>query len=123
MHAALATVDDPEIHQPITELGMVKGVTVGADGDRARRRSTSPSPGCPMRETITTRRHRRRRRGARASRGVRVELDVMSDEQRTALRRNLRGDAAEPVIPFAQPGSLTRVYAWPRARAASASRR
>ena len=34
----------------------------------------------------------------------------MSDEQRTELRRGLRGDAAEPVIPFAQPGSLTRVY-------------
>jgi ATP-binding protein involved in chromosome partitioning len=42
--------------------------------------------------------------------GVRVELDVMSDEQRTELRRSLRGDSAEPVIPFAQPGSLTRVY-------------
>ena len=41
---------------------------------------------------------------------VRVELDVMSDEQRTELRRGLRGDAADPVIPFAQPGSLTRVY-------------
>src|SRR4030095_17123018 len=41
---------------------------------------------------------------------VRVELDVMSDEQRTELRRGLRGDAADPVIPFAEPGSLTRVY-------------
>ena len=35
----------------------------------------------------------------------------MSDEQRTELRKSLRGDSAEPVIPFAQPGSLTRVYA------------
>lgn len=42
---------------------------------------------------------------------VRVELDVMNDEQRTELRRSLRGDSTEPVIPFAQPGSLTRVYA------------
>jgi len=42
---------------------------------------------------------------------VQVVLDVMDDEQRTALRKGLRGDAAEPVIPFAQPGSLTRVYA------------
>ena len=38
---------------------------------------------------------------------VRVELDVMNDEQRTALRK-ARGDKDEPVIPFAQPGSLTR---------------
>lgn len=42
---------------------------------------------------------------------VRVSLDVMNDEQRTELRKQLRGDAAEPVIPFAQPSSLTRVYA------------
>jgi ATP-binding protein involved in chromosome partitioning len=44
---------------------------------------------------------------------VTVVLDVMSDEQR-AERKQLRGDqglSAEPVIPFAQPGSLTRVYA------------
>ena len=35
----------------------------------------------------------------------------MSDEQRTALRTQLRGGAAEREIPFAKPGSLTRVYA------------
>ena len=27
----------------------------------------------------------------------------MNDEQRTELRRSLRGDSADPVIPFAQP--------------------
>ena len=42
---------------------------------------------------------------------VKVSLDVMNDEQRTELRKQLRGDSREPVIPFAQPGSLTRVYA------------
>ena len=45
---------------------------------------------------------------------ISVDLDVMNDEQRTELRKQLRGDqglSAEPVIPFAQPGSLTRVYA------------
>lgn len=40
-----------------------------------------------------------------------VSLDVMSDEQRAEMRKQLRGDAREPVIPFAQPDSLTRVYA------------
>jgi ATP-binding protein involved in chromosome partitioning len=34
----------------------------------------------------------------------------MNDEQRTELRKGLRGDSDEPVIPFAEPGSLTRVY-------------
>ena len=38
VHAALATVDDPEIHKPITELGMVKSVAVSADGLAAGRR-------------------------------------------------------------------------------------
>ncbi len=65
--------------------------------------------GCPLKDTIT--------RDTKAAvsklpgvRDVHVELDVMSDEQRTELRRKLRGDVEEPVIPFAQPGSLTRVY-------------
>jgi len=38
-------------------------------------------------------------------------MGVMSVEQRTELRSMLRGGAAEPVIPFTQPGNLTRVYA------------
>jgi len=101
-------VDDPEIHRPITELGMVKDVTVSPDGtvDVAVWLTVA---GCPMRDTITS----RVTEAVSAVSGVRavhVELDVMSDAQRTALRRSLRGDADEPRIPFAEPGSLTRVY-------------
>ena len=106
--AALARVDDPEIHKPITDLGMVKSVTVSPDGV-ADVGVFLTVAGCPMRETITS----RVTEAVSAVPGisaVRVELDVMSDEQRTELRRGLRGDAADPVIPFAQPGSLTRVY-------------
>jgi len=108
VRTALADVDDPEIHKPITELGMVKGVTVGPDGIAHVGIYLTVS-GCPMRETITTRVTAAAQKVPGVN-GVHVELDVMSDEQRTALRRNLRGDAAEPVIPFALPGSLTRVY-------------
>src|SRR5690606_6232099 len=36
---------------------------------------------------------------------------VMTEEQRKALRAQLRGGAAEPTIPFSEPGNLTRVYA------------
>jgi ATP-binding protein involved in chromosome partitioning len=45
--------------------------------------------------------------------GVEIEFGVMSPEQRQELQGKLRGGAAtdEPVIPFAQPGSRTRVYA------------
>lgn len=105
---ALAGVQDPEIHRPITELGMVKDVTVRPDGtvDVAVYLTIA---GCPLRDKIT----RDVTAAVSALSGVgevRVQLDVMSDEQRTALRRSLRGDAEEPRIPFAEPGSLTRVY-------------
>lgn len=106
--AALATVEDPEIHKPITDLGMVKSVAVSPQG-RAEVAVYLTVAGCPMRDTITN----RVTTAVSAVSGITsvgVTLDVMSDEQRTELRRSLRGDAAEPVIPFAQPGSLTRVY-------------
>ncbi len=108
VRAALTRVEDPEIHKPITELGMVKGVAVSADGVASVGVYLTVA-GCPMRATIT----QRVTDAVSAVPGIRavdVELDVMSDEQRTELRRSLRGDATEPVIPFAQPGSLTRVY-------------
>jgi ATP-binding protein involved in chromosome partitioning len=108
VRAALATVEDPEIHRPITDLGMVKGVAVSPDG-LAHIGVYLTVAGCPMRDTIT-KRVTEAVSAVPGISGVQVELDVMSDEQRTELRRSLRGDAAEPVIPFAQPGSLTRVY-------------
>ncbi|MFC6092140.1 P-loop NTPase [Saccharothrix lopnurensis] len=105
---ALAGVQDPEIRRPITELGMVKDVVVGADGvvDVAIYLTVS---GCPLREKITADVTAAVSALAGVT-GVRVELDVMNDAQRTELRRSLRGGVEEPVIPFAQPGSLTRVY-------------
>ncbi len=108
VHAALAGVDDPEIHKPITELGMVKGVAVSPDG-LATVGVYLTVAGCPMRDTITKRVTEAVSAVAGIT-GVQVELDVMNDAQRTELRKGLRGDSADPVIPFAQPGSLTRVY-------------
>lgn len=108
IRAALAQVEDPEIRKPITEVGMVKGVAVSPDGVASVGVYLTVA-GCPMKETITSR--VTNAVGAVAGvREVRVELDVMSDEQRTELRRKLRGDSAEPEIPFSQPGNLTRVY-------------
>jgi len=108
INAALATVNDPEINRPVTELGMVKSVVADADGSVDVGIFLTVS-GCPMRGAITE----RVTEAVSAVPGVtavRVELDVMSDEQRTALRSMLRGHD-EREIPFAQPGSLTRVYA------------
>ncbi|MEU3754440.1 Mrp/NBP35 family ATP-binding protein [Streptomyces olivoreticuli] len=109
IRAALATVNDPEIHRPITDLGMVKSVEIGADGSVAVAVYLTVQ-GCPMRETITS----NVRNAVAAVEGVTevsVELDVMSDEQRKELAASLRGGTAEREVPFAKPGSLTRVYA------------
>ncbi|MFI1096703.1 Mrp/NBP35 family ATP-binding protein [Streptomyces sp. NPDC020917] len=109
VRAALATVNDPEIHKPITELGMVKSVDIAADGTVAVTVYLTVS-GCPMRDEITGRVSTAVEKVPGVT-GVRVSLDVMSDEQRRELASSLRGGQAEREIPFAQPGSLTRVYA------------
>ncbi|HYN66226.1 MAG TPA: P-loop NTPase [Ornithinibacter sp.] len=107
--AALATVDDPEIHRPITDLGMVDRVEVAADGGVDVRVLLTVS-GCPMRTEITERVTTAVGALAGVS-AVRVDLGVMSEEQRKAMTTMLRGGRAEPEVPFAKPDSLTRVYA------------
>ena len=59
--------------------------------------------GCPMKDTLTkdTTAALAKVPGVTA---VDVTLDVMSDEQRAALRQQLRGGTAEREIPFAKPG-------------------
>ena len=106
---ALDSVQDPEIHRPITQLGMVKNVAVGADGVVKVEVWLTVS-GCPLRDTITREVQAAVGRLAGVS-AVRVELDVMSDSQRRELQSTLRGGQAEREIPFAKPTSLTRVYA------------
>ena len=66
--------------------------------------------GCPMRDTL----HRDVTAAVRAVPGVReveVDLGVMTDEQRSALRDLLKGGQPDREIPFARPGSLTTVIA------------
>jgi ATP-binding protein involved in chromosome partitioning len=109
IRAALATVIDPEIRKPITELNMVESIAIGPDGAVGVTVLLTVS-GCPMKEQLT------RETSAAVARvdgvqSVQVTLGVMSDEQRTDLRKQLRGDAPTNEIPFAQPGSRTRVYA------------
>ena len=54
VRTALGTVNDPEIHKPITDLGMVKSVDIAEDGTVAVTVYLTVS-GCPMRDTITAR--------------------------------------------------------------------
>src|ERR1700744_4497459 len=98
---ALAGVIAPEIRRPITELGMVKAVEVGADGV-VRVDVYLTVAGCPLRDTITRDVTAAVSKLAGVSR-VRVELDVMSEEQRRELQGRLRGGRPEKEIPFAQP--------------------
>jgi len=112
VRAALATVIDPEIRRPITDLGMVRSVDVteGPAGATVTVGIDLTTSGCPLRDTIT----QDTTAAVSAVEGVAdvvVEMGVMSEEQRAELRSMLRGGTAEPVIPFTQAGNLTRVYA------------
>ncbi|GAA2652021.1 MULTISPECIES: Mrp/NBP35 family ATP-binding protein [Nonomuraea] len=108
--AALATVNDPEIRRPITDLDMVKSIDISPSGEIVVGIYLTVA-GCPLKDTIT--------RDVTAAvsaldgvTGVRVDLDVMSQEQRKTLQTKLRGNRApEKEIPFNLPGSLTRVFA------------
>jgi len=109
IHTALSRVNDPEIRRPITELNMVSAVDVDPTG-RARVEILLTVAGCPMRDLL--------QRDVTAAAGavpgvsaVEVSLAVMSDEQRAALRDQLKGGQAEREIPFARPDSLTQVIA------------
>src|SRR6476619_5587276 len=106
---ALHRVEDPEIRRPITDLGMVDDIAVDAGG-RSRVRVLLTVAGCPLRDTL--------RRDVTAAvvavpgvTAVEVDLGVMSDEQRGALRDVLKGGQADREIPFARPDSLTKVIA------------
>ena len=109
INAALATVNDPEIRRPITELGMVESVDVD-DAGRVAVRVLLTVAGCPLKDTIT--------RDVNAAVGkvpgvtsVDLTLGVMSADQRSGLQEKLRGGQAQKEIPFGRPDSLTKVYA------------
>ena len=98
VHAALGTVNDPEIKRPITDLGMVESVDVDEAG-AVRLTVLLTVAGCPLKDTIT--------RDVNAAvgkvpgvTGVDLTLGVMSNEQRSGLQEKLRGGQAQKEIPF-----------------------
>lgn len=109
VNSALATVIDPELRRPITELGMVDSVQVSDDG-KVSVAVLLTIAGCPLRDTITA----DAQKALFAVPGVTavdVELKVMDQAQRDALKEKLRGAGGQRKIPFNEPDSLTRVYA------------
>ena len=108
VRSALSRVEDPELNRSITDLGMVKSIDI--DGSSVAIEIYLTIAGCPM-KTHLTESTREAALGVEGVEDVTVTTDVMSDEQRREIRIKVRGESAEPVIPFAQPDSTTRVYA------------
>lgn len=107
VQAALATVLDPEIGRPITELGMVRDVMI-VGGDVTVTVVLTVT-GCPMKDRITS--EVTVAVGAVAGvETVHVELGVMTKEQRGDLRQLLRGESTESTVSFAAADSTTKVY-------------
>ncbi len=120
---ALRPVQDPELHRSVVDLDMVRDIRLGADGRVAVTIALTVA-GCPLRAEITDR--VTRAVGAlEGVTGVDVDLTVMTDEQRAALRDRLAptgqggqgghaghahaGAGEAQPIPFADPSSKTRV--------------
>ena len=108
IRTALSEVMDPEIRRPITDLGMVDGITI--DDSTVTVHLLLTVAGCPLKDTLN-RDITAAVKKVTESHAVVVEMGVMTDEQRKAMREYLQGNRAEAEIPFTKPGSLTRIYA------------
>ncbi|MBA2625001.1 MAG: Mrp/NBP35 family ATP-binding protein [Acidimicrobiia bacterium] len=116
---ALRPVEDPELHQSIVDLGMVRAVDI--DGSRVAVRVALTVAGCPLRAEITNR-VTSAVVALPAVDSVDLDFTVMTDEERAELRTRLHGNpsataGSQPAhghaegraIPFADPASRTRV--------------
>nr|MDQ6929006.1 metal-sulfur cluster assembly factor [Actinomycetota bacterium] len=93
---ALRPVQDPELHRSIVDLDMVRAVRV--DGSSVAVTVALTIAGCPLRAEITD----RVTSAVEALAGVvavDVDLTVMTDEERHALRERLQGEVAAHSAP------------------------
>jgi ATP-binding protein involved in chromosome partitioning len=88
---------------------MVDSVEISEDGT-VRLAVLLTIAGCPLRDTITRDSEAALLRVPGVT-AVDVDLKVMTQAQRDALKEQLRGPAGQRGIPFNQPGSLTKVFA------------
>lgn len=105
---ALDGVRDPEILRPITDLGMVRGVTVDDSGIASVGISLTIA-GCPAAQRIEAD-TRAATLSAPGVTGAHIEVDVMSPAARAEFTDRVRGSRAQRVSQFG-PASLTRVIA------------
>jgi ATP-binding protein involved in chromosome partitioning len=107
INGALAGVHDPELHKPLPELGMI--AKIGESNGVVELLIKLTIATCPMRDRLEA----DVQLALLAIPGVdtvHIAFTVMSDEERAALKKQLRG-GVEKVNPFAQSNSLTRVIA------------
>lgn len=107
VRSAVGAVTDPELRRPLSELDMLREITV--DAGVADVGIALTIVGCPAADRI----EREVRDAAAAVPGidtVQVRVGVMSPDERRALTERLRGGRAAREMPFG-PDSLTRVIA------------
>ena len=100
---ALRPVEDPELHQSIVDLDMVKKVAI--DGGRVAVTVALTVAGCPLKPEIT----RRVSEAVQPLDGVEsvdVDLTVMEDEQRQAIAERLRQQHAGPAAADGRPARV-----------------
>jgi ATP-binding protein involved in chromosome partitioning len=105
LHEALATVQDPELHRALPELGMVKAASIS--GNTATLEILLTISGCPMKDRLRT----DIEKAVLAVDGITavdITFGVMDEEQRANIKKLLR-NGRESFISFAQADSLTRV--------------
>jgi ATP-binding protein involved in chromosome partitioning len=104
VRAAVGRVEDPEIHRPLAELGMLGAVDVDRSG-RVRVEVRLTTPSCPLKETIreqvTSAVH-----GVAPSAPVGIAFGALDDRARRDLSATLRGPGTGG-IPVVAP----RIYA------------
>ena len=102
---ALSKVQDPELHRSLTELEMVESIEFV--GGKATVKILLTIAGCPMQDRLRTD-ITEAVTGVEGVSSFELSFGAMTQEQRDNVKKIIRG-GREKFIPFAQPGSLTRV--------------
>jgi len=89
---ALANVIDPELRKPVTELDMVREIAI--DGGAVAVTIALTVAGCPLRNSFQEQ-VGREVGGLDGVESVRLEFDVMTPDERSALTAKLRGGRPE----------------------------
>lgn len=102
---ALSQVQDPELHRPLAELGMIEKVDF--DSGMVSIKVLLTISGCPMQDRLKSD-VTAALMGIEEVRDVTLSFGIMSERQRDNVKKILR-NGREKFIPFAQPESRTRV--------------